>query len=34
MTFNHKAMEYGRDILKLILEKRFAEHSASQFEIY
>ncbi len=24
MTFNHKAMEYGRDILRRILEKRFA----------
>lgn len=34
MTFNHKAMEHGRDILKLILEKRLAEHSASQVEIY
>lgn len=25
MTFNHKAMEYGRDILRRILEKRFAK---------
>lgn len=25
MTFNHKTMEYGRDILKTILDKRFAK---------
>lgn len=30
MTFNHKAMEHGRDILKLILEKRFAKHGSPQ----
>lgn len=33
MAFNHKAMEHGRDILRLILEKRFAEHNASQVKI-